>query len=93
MAKETVQKFFDEVSKTKGMEQQLNVILEKSPSEIKAQAEAAVALAKEADFEFTTEEFVEYIETACKELNDNELDSVTGGISVPFIPEQYRIYL
>ena len=79
MAKENVQKFFNEISKNKKLENQFNAISEKSSGEIKTQAEAIVALAKEAGFEFSSEEFVEYIETTQKELNRNELDSVTGG--------------
>ena len=79
MAKENVQKFFNEVSTNKKLEEQLNEISEKSSGEIKVKAEAVVALAKEAGFEFTAEEFAEYIKTPQTELNDNELNSVRGG--------------
>ena len=83
MAKETVKKFFDEVSKNADLQKQLKAATEKEEAEIakdvKAQAEAVVEVAKKAGFDFSADEFLSAGASGDKKLDMNELDAVAGG--------------
>ncbi len=83
MSKENVKKFFEEVSKSEDLKNQLNAAAKENEAAIakavKAQAEAVVEVAKKAGFDFTADELLAAGAPEGKKLDMDELDAVAGG--------------
>lgn len=84
MAKENVTKFYEELAKNEKLQNELKAAAEKAQLNLaekgNKQAECIIAIAKNAGFDFTTEELLDESEVLSKKLTENELDNVAGGI-------------
>jgi len=80
---ENIQKFYDALTKDEAMRERLTALNEKygdgKPEEAVIAAEI-VAFAATEGFPFTADEYEAYVNTEGKELSDEQLASVAGGV-------------
>lgn len=81
MAIENVNKFFEEVSKNEKLMDEVKSIGNNPDTDSEKKAEKIVELAKKTGYVFTVEEFFNQTNSLSETLNDEELDSVAGGVT------------